>query len=180
VSAILTALYRGEPERAERMAGERELDVFEAAALGRGGRVSELLAADAELARAWTDDGFTALHLAAFFSGDLESARRLLEHGADPEAPARNDMKVAPLNSAAARGHRDIVELLLGRGAHVDAAQAGGFTALHSAAALGDRALADLLLGRGADRSRRSADGKTPSDLAAEGGHAELAEYLKG
>jgi uncharacterized protein len=180
VSAILAALYRGDAEGAQRAADGHELDVFEAAALGRAERVGELVEADAELARAWTEDGFTALHLAAFFSGDIESARRLLEHGADPTAPARNDMQVTPLHSAAARGHGDIVELLLGRGADADAAQAGGYTALHSAAALGDRPLTDLLLKQGADRSRRSADGKTPGDLAAESGHAELADYLKG
>ena len=67
MSDVLAAIYRGDREEAARLAGGKELDVFEAAALGRTGRLEELLDADASLANAWADDGFQPLGLASFF-----------------------------------------------------------------------------------------------------------------
>lgn len=101
-SPVLSALYRGNREEAERLARDRPLDLFEAAALGRSARVAEALGEAPDEARATTDDGFTALHLAAFFSGDAESARLVLDAGTDPDAPATNETGLRPINSAAA------------------------------------------------------------------------------
>jgi hypothetical protein len=46
MSEIMQALYRGDDETARRLAETAELDVFEAASLGLGERLGELLAAD--------------------------------------------------------------------------------------------------------------------------------------
>ena len=154
------------------------LDVFEAATLGRASRVREALAEEPELANAATDDGFTALHLAAFFSGDVESARALLDAGADPDALAANETGLRPINSAAAASSTRIVSLLLERGADVHAAQHGGYTPLHSAAAHGDGELVEVLLGAGADPTLRTDSGSTPAELADERGHPETARRL--
>src|SRR5215210_7094190 len=70
VSALLLALYHGHDRLPEVLAQHRELDVFEAAALGRPDRVAELLRARRTLALDWSPDGFTPLHYAGFFSGD--------------------------------------------------------------------------------------------------------------
>ena len=69
-SPILSALYRGDREEAEKLAQGSRLDLFEAAALGRASRLEETIAETPHLVGATTDDGFTALHLAAFFSAD--------------------------------------------------------------------------------------------------------------
>ena len=61
VSEVMHALYRGHRAEAEAAAVEEQLDVFEAAALGRHPRLAELLRGDAALALAWSADGFTAL-----------------------------------------------------------------------------------------------------------------------
>src|SRR4051812_22700163 len=177
-SPVLAALYERDLERARAAAAGRALDLFEAAALGDRARVDELLAADPRSAAAVAADGFTALHLAAFFSGDAEIARALVAAGAPLSEPAANDMRVAPLNSAAAAGA--FAEVLLDAGADADSVQAGGYTPLHSAAANGDGALADLLLARGADPHRAADDGRTPADMARERGHDGLAERLRG
>lgn len=169
VSAILRARYHGHAWIAERLADAvAELDVFEAAALGRAGRVEEAVGADAGIIRAEAADGFTALHLAAFF-GQLEVAAVLLEHGAPVDAEAGNPSRVQPLHSAAAGGHAAIAALLLERGADPDARQHGGFVPLHSAAARGDAVTARLLLDHGADRDARTDDGRRPIDFAAAG-----------
>jgi uncharacterized protein len=170
ISVILRARYHGHAWIAERLADSvPQLDVFEAAALGRADRVAEVVSADPAAVRAEAADGFTALHLAAFF-GQLEVAAVLLEHGAAVDAPAGNPSHVQPLHSAAAGGHAAIAALLLERGADPDARQHGGFVPLHSAAARGDDVTARLLIEHGADRDARTDDGRRPIDLAAAGG----------
>jgi ankyrin repeat protein len=178
-SPVLAALYERDPERARAAADGRALDLFEAAAIGDRARVDELLAADPASAAAVTPDGFTALHLAAFFAGDSDIARALLGAGAPVDVHAANDMRVTPLGSAAAAGARDVASALLDAGADANAAQAGGYTPLHSAAANGDPALVDMLLAHGAEAARVADDGRTPADFAAERGHPELAERLR-
>ena len=80
------------------LAANPALDVFDAAAVGRTRGLEELLAADDGLAKGWSPDGFTPLHLAAFF-GQEDAARLLLEHGADANVVARHEsLKVAPLH----------------------------------------------------------------------------------
>ncbi|GAC1326798.1 MAG: hypothetical protein NVSMB25_26300 [Thermoleophilaceae bacterium] len=178
-SALLEAVYRGDDEAVARLlSDEPTLDLFEAAAVGDAEAVERLLAAGRESAVSFTPDGFTALHLVAFFSGDLRIARLLIDAGADPEARSRNGMAVTPLGSAAARSRTAIARLLLEAGADVESVQNGGYAPLHSAAAAGDDELVDLLLRHGADPHREADDGRTPAALAAASGHPELAARL--
>lgn len=166
VSALRAALYHGHDDIVEALldAGPA-LDVFDAAALGDAEVVRDLLDGDAEQADAHSPDGFTPLHLAAFF-GRIKVAELLLNRGTDPEAPTSNAMALRPLNSAAAGGHHVIVHLLLDRGADVDARMAGGFAPLHAAANNGDFETTRLLLERGADPNAVTDDGRTVVDLA--------------
>lgn len=154
MSEILRALYQGRRADAEQLAAAAPgLDVFEAAALGHDARVAELVDAEPGLVVAWTDDGFTALHLAAYFGG-LESARVLLERGADVGAEARNEELahgVTPLHSAAAARQLELARLLLDHGADPNARSPQGHTPLEAALANEDDDLAALLHERGAE-----------------------------
>jgi ankyrin repeat protein len=148
MSEIMQALYRGDEARAQELAGTAELDVFEAASLGRAERVRELVAADPALAQARSDDDFTALHYAAFF-GDADSARALVEAGADVNAFADNELGVHVLNSAAAAGNVEVARLLLDRGADPNARTRSGFSPLDAASENGNEELAELLRAHG-------------------------------
>jgi ankyrin repeat protein len=157
--------------------GDDDLDVFEAAATGRTARVRSLLAGNLALARAWSVDGFTALHLAAFF-GSEPAVDLLLEAGADPDVASRNDMAVHPLHSAVAGRAFGIARLLVEAGADVDAMQRDGFRPLHAAAQNGDDLTVELLLRFGADPRLPAGDGRIAADFAQEAGHGALAERL--
>ncbi|MDX6508447.1 MAG: uncharacterized protein QOG81_199 [Gaiellaceae bacterium] len=166
----MLAVYRDDAEQVERLLSVGpDLDVFEAAALGRIERLRELLDADPELARARSVDDGTALHFAAFFR-QPEATRLLLERGAELEAVASTFGNVTPLHSACASGERESARILLEAGSDANARQQGGFTPLHAAAQNGDEELARMLLARGADPEAATDDGRKPRDL----GLAEL------
>ena len=166
VSALMQARYEGRHEIVELLRSNAgELDLFEAATLGDVARLRELLAGSADLARTYSTDGFTALHLATFF-GQLEAAEELLRQGADVNAIASNNMRVAVINSAAASGRADVVKLVLRAGADPNARQMMGYTALHAAAARDNVEMVKDLLEAGADPSLTNDEGKTAADKA--------------
>jgi uncharacterized protein len=169
ISAAMQALYAGDRERGEQLLAPGRETVFEAAAFGRVARLEELLSAEPELARSWSKDGFTPLHLACF-AGGAEATRLLVERGADLEAlSTASFVKVRPLGTAAfARGHES-ARVLLEAGADPNGAGEGGFTPLHTAAQNGDAELVRLLLEAGADAGLAASDGRTPADLAPRG-----------
>ena len=150
MSVIMAALYGGDRARAEELAADAELDIDEAASLGRVDRVRELLERDAGLTTRRSSDGFTVLHYAAFF-GTPDVAAVLLEHGADPGAVADNEMRVQPLHSAAAVSATETARLLLDAGADPNARQEGGFRPIDAAVQSGNDELYALLVERGAE-----------------------------
>jgi ankyrin repeat protein len=179
VSALMLAIYQQRKDMLDLLRVRRtQFDIFEAAAMGRTDLVEELLAQSPAQANAWSGDGFTPLHFAAFFGQD-SVARMLLEQHADAAAVSRNAMQVTPLHSAAAGRHNSIVQALLGAGAPVNAKQQQGWTALHAAAQNGDQTMVELLLKYGANPKARNDDGLTPDQLAHQKGHAEIAERLR-
>ena len=179
VSALLHARYRGDRATLDvLLAADPEMDVFDAAALGHLDRLRERLEEDPAGVSALATDGFTALHLAAFF-GKPEAARALVAAGASSATVGTNDLANQPLHAAAAGRHVEVCRLLLAAGADVDAVQHGGFTPLHQAADQGDVEMVELFLSAGADPGTRLPDGRTPADLAEARGHGDVARRLR-
>jgi ankyrin repeat protein len=153
------------------------LDVFEAAGLGRSDDVASLVAVDPSLAGAWSADGFTALHFAAFFGGG-GAAEVLLAASADPNVRSRNALEVMPIHSAVAGGHRDVVIALLDAGADPNVRQRHGWTPLQGAAQHGGRRVGRPVAGGRRGSGAVNDGGTSAADLSREAGHADLAERL--
>ena len=154
-SEVLAALYQGQTAQAEALAEAKgeNISLFEAAALGRARDVAVLLHMRRELALDFTPDGFTPLHLAAFF-GHHYCVRLLLDERADPNAVSRNALRVTSLHSATANHDESVAEpivaALLNAGADPNALQAGDFTPLMAARQNGHKRVERLLLAKGA------------------------------
>jgi uncharacterized protein len=179
VSVVMRARYRLDDALLEAVMSARpELGVHEAAALGDLERVNDLLGADRSLVSTFSADGFTPLHLAAFF-GKSDAARALLELGADVDARARGWMTGTPLHSAASANHTQLARVLLDAGADPNARQSGGWTAMHAAAMNGNLGLVELLLERGADAHAMNDDGASVVSLAEKSGTAEIVARVR-
>lgn len=179
VSAIMLSRYRSDRATMDALlAADPDLDVFEATALGYIDRLRERLDEDPDRSTAFSADGFTALHFAAFF-GKPEAARTLIEAGAAVGVTSRNDQIVQPLHSAAAGLHHDVCRLLIAAGADVNATQQQGITPLHEAAQHGDIELVELFVSAGADPAAVTDDGQTPADTAEASGHVDVARRLR-
>lgn len=176
--AFLLASYYQQAEVAAYLLSRKPLlDVYLAAVAGDAAELAAGLDQDPSRLESHHPDGWTPLHLAAFF-GRAGAAAMLLERGAKVDARSTNNMKNTPLHAAAAGRKLELVRLLLEHGAAVNATQSGGWTALHAAAQNGDRELVELLLTRGASLDARAENNQTPLDLALQKGHQEVAELL--
>ena len=157
------------------------LGLWDAAIAGDHDAVEEVLADDPSSVRSESPDGFTALHLAAFF-GSPETVAVLIECGADVGAWTSNTFHNQPLHAAVAGSDPPtriaIARMLLDAGAEPGTQQSDGSTPLMSAARHGDEALVDLLVGAGADLTTQDQGGRTAADHAREAGSVELAKRL--
>ncbi len=178
-SPILAALYRHAFADAEALAEGVDLTLWEAAALGRVEALVGRNPTQVDLCQPGPD-GFTPLHLACYF-GRAEAVSWLLHHGADLHAMGPGDLR--PLHSAVAgpdgAAALAIVQALLTHGAHPDAVQRGGYTALHAAARRGEAELVQGLVRHGADATLRTDAGLRAEDMALEGGHSVVAAWLR-
>ena len=149
-SPVREALYAGNRAEAEALAEGVELDVFDAAALGRVDRLRALLDDDPELVSALSDDGFTPLHLACF-AGRADAVRLLVERGAPLERLAEASFaRVRPLGTAVFAGQVEAAAILLEAGADPNGVDSGENVPLQTAEANGNEELARLLRGHGA------------------------------
>lgn len=178
---LVFARYVGEAAIVEALlAAGPPLDVFASSQIDDKDALRRLLDASPELVFAYSDDGFTALHFAAYY-GAPAAMRLLLDRGANGEAVTKNFLMNMPIHAAAAAavGRLEACETLIECGANVNARQHGGNAPLHTAGFRGDRGLAELLLRHGADASAMNDDGQTAAGIASSHGFSQLAALLR-
>jgi ankyrin repeat protein len=109
LTAVMRAAYRGPDILAVVLEAKPPLDPFDRILAGEH---DGLPAPDA-----WTPDGFTGLHVAAF-AHNADAARALLEAGADANAISTAPFaQVTPLGTCAFAGANDVARVLLEHGA---------------------------------------------------------------
>jgi ankyrin repeat protein len=178
LGAYAAAKYSGRNEIAALLLEKGvELDVFSASMAGAKERALELIAENPDLINAYSDDGWTPLHLACFFAPP-GVAEALVARGADLNARSRNPMQNTPLHAAAAGRNRDAVRVLLEHGVEVNARQHSGWTALHAASQNGDVEMVRLLIACGADVAARADNQQNAMDLALGKGHQAVVDVL--
>ena len=122
-SIILQAVYYGQKEIAQFLLSKAmALTIFEAAAVGQKDQIVKALAHNAEHVLHFSADGWTALHLAAFFGhkeivevliqAGAKIIEKLLNAGADRHL--KNSNNQTPLDIAEEKGHTVVVDLLRG------------------------------------------------------------------
>jgi len=117
--------------------------------------------------------GESPLMMAAL-KGDATSAKMLLDSGAKVNQPGWS-----ALHYAATGPEPKLVQLLIERGAEVDAASPNGSTPLMMAAQYGSEDSVSLLLARGADVSRRNEKSLRAVDFAKLSGRETLVKRLE-
>jgi ankyrin repeat protein len=175
---LMAALYRKHDAAVEWLAASGvQLDIFAAAALGRVDLLDLLVGSGDPAINSYSYDGWTPVHLAAFF-GRPSAVERLKTAGADLNAVSRNALRNTPLHAAVAGGHVEVSLLLIDSGADVNAVDAGGHTPLHLAAEAGYVPVAKALLARGAGAHVVDAEDRTPLSRAAVKGHTEIVDLI--
>ena len=134
-------------------------------------RIQQLIQNSPDLINAPGGNRNTPLAQAAF-NGWLKAANFLLDHGAGV-----NVGDPSPLNQAVVAGNRAMTELLLNRGADVNANGSQG-TPLHQAANRGFQAVTEALLSAHADVNALNQGGVTPLFLAASAGREKIVRML--
>ena len=178
LSPLMFALYNGAQEIAELLRAYRPLSLHEAVALDDTPAVARHVLDAPDAIRRHSVDGWTPLHLAAFF-GQRDALLVLIGLGAPIDSISENPMQNTPMHAAiAGPAGEQMAPLLIGFGADVHHVGDSGITALHLAATRGFNGLTRLLMARGVDRSLKTEDDKTAADLARERGHLDVAHLL--
>jgi ankyrin repeat protein len=178
-SAILTAVYHRQKEIVNLLVARgAAMTIFEACAAGELERVERLVDEDPGSINRYSGDGWTPLHLAAFF-GYPKIVELLLGHDADVTARSRNSNGNMPLHAALAGHHTMVAGLLVGADADVNAADAAGWRPLHIAAANNNLDSMRALVAQGAEVTAANGEGRTALSLAQEKGHREAAALLR-
>jgi ankyrin repeat protein len=176
---LFEAIRAGDSSRvATLVEADPSLAIFAAAIQGDTAALEALIAGNRSLVSVHSTDGWTPLHLAAFF-GKVDAARLLLNKGAVVNARSMNAMQNMPLHAAAAGKHAEVIQLLLEHGASANARQHGGWTPLHAAAQNGDLETARTLVAGGADVLTRADNNQTALDLALTKGQQAMVDYLE-
>jgi ankyrin repeat protein len=139
-----------------------------------GVRVAQLLLDSGADVNTRRKDDQTPLHRASYF-GNVEIVRLLLDHGADPEANAEGNKGLKPLHLVSYGKYRSqadgvrVAQLLLDRGAKVNARRNDRRTPLNLASYFGNVEIVQLLIDHGAEVNAVDDFGKSPLHEVSEG-----------
>jgi len=127
-------------------------------------------------ALAGTESEVVGIHQAAL-NGDLAKVKEFLKKDAQLiDADGRNNKE--PLHWAAERGHLEVVEFLISKGADMNAKNVEDETPLHYAAGYGYLDVVKLLVSKSAAVNAKTKNGSTPVSYAASQNRVDIVKFL--
>ena len=154
----------------------REHQLVQAAEKGDLATVKTLLTSGVSI-NARGANGATALILAAF-SGQVKACRYLIEQGISVGAADDNGFTALMTACESKNASLELVDLLVTKGAKVNAKSGRNATALMAAAKLGHRTIVEYLLQHGASVDLQNNQGVNALIWAADQGHAQIVQVL--
>jgi len=148
-----------------------------AAFCGFSGLAKHLIITHAPDVNAEYGAGLSPLY-AASLSGQVDSARVLLDHGADVNAKATGYSDLTPFHCAVYQGHLDLTQFFLEQGANLNVRDSTQETPLYSALDRGHPEIARVLLDHGADPNVKRQGDSTPYQVATLRGYHDIAQLL--
>uniref|UniRef100_T1IHG8 Uncharacterized protein n=1 Tax=Strigamia maritima TaxID=126957 RepID=T1IHG8_STRMM len=118
----------------------------------------------------------TPLHMAA--QGGHTAVAGLLLSKSTNQLHLQDKRGRTALHLAATHGHLDMVSMLIGQGAEIDATDFSGMTSLHCAAKHGFIKVVEMLVESGASTKTETTEGKIPLSYAAASGHNDIVSFL--
>ena len=119
----------------------------------------------------------------AVMRGNIEAVKQHIAAGTDVNVKDDAYGGLTPLQMAAGEGQKEIAELLIAKGADVNAKYDRGWTPLLWAAREGHKEIAELLIAKGADVNAKVEggvfSGRTPLDLAWLTRQTKTADFLR-
>jgi ankyrin repeat protein len=113
----------------------------------------------------------------AAMTGDIESAKALIDQRADPNYQDPK-AKYSVLHCAIGNGYAEVAKFLVEVGANVDVVNATGRSPLHFAARIGNKSCSRVLLEGGCHVNLQDQRGVTALHIASRLGHINLAHHL--
>lgn len=107
---------------------------------------------------------------------DSKEVKKIISNQGNVNKKDNNEW--TPLIWAAARGNREITNLLVENGAQVNYKNEAGINALMAAVSSGDIKTVQILLEAGADIKSKNKDGKTAQKMAKEAGNTKILKIL--
>lgn len=149
-------------------------DLYDIVRNGSVAMLKEVIKTDPDFINRKNKDGYTPLILACY-SGNAEVANYLIENVKDINSGSKFG---TPLMAASVKGYDKIVDLLIDKGALVDATDPNGTTALHYAIIFGFDDVAKRLIKAKASSSLKDNRGKTALDYAKMLGKTEIVKLI--
>jgi len=148
-----------------------------AAFCGFSGLAKHLIITHAPDVNAEYGAGLSPLY-AASNSGQVDSARVLLDHGADVNAKVTGYSNFTPFHCAVYKGHLELTQFFLEQGANLNVRSSRQNTPLDSALDRGHLEIARVLLDHGADPNVKGPGDWTPYQVATRRGYHDIVQLL--